>query len=283
MFSDLVKKSAPWSISKTGVLGLCPRQYNFKYNEKLKETTKSSSGRLGVILHSVTETVLKKPNINVETIIEDIKEKEKLSLDEELAVMEKINSILNFSDRISKFKTTHKVHTELIEQRLAINTDFSKAKFEDNTCFLRGLIDYGMITQDNVLIIIDHKTGRKKPIAEHNAQFFTYMLLALAEYDVKAIQCGINYTKSDKIDWQLHKDGSTRPWLKEEINIYVRKWLVNYLNSFEQKLLLLDQKIIKPKTGWQCEYCGFADKCEEGQKEIEIRVKNRAEKEGQGK
>lgn len=278
MFNEKVLSFAPWSISKVNSLSICPRQYNFKYIEKQKEANKSKESRLGVLGHKVIEELLNHPEKEASDIIEVLSEEEKLSDDEKLELLIKATPINQFSDRINNFKEKNGVHTTINEHKLAIGADFSSMPFESNKSLLRGIIDYGMITKENILVIIDHKTGKKRPIAEHSTQFNAYMLLTLAAFDVDAIQCGIHYVGAKDVAWGLHRDGSNRPWLKEEIKVYTRKWLVNYLNALEPKVNSLMNKQINHKTGWQCAWCSYSDRCPEGQAEITRRQEEKNEK-----
>lgn len=272
MFALNVLQNGPWSISKANCLNMCPKQYNYKYITKTPEVSKSAESQFGVFLHQIIETILKNPKIEAETLIEE----SDLNIDQKIEAMKRAKSIMSFNERIDKFKELHGVKTTLVEHKLAIGSDFKKTDFFNKEGLLRGLIDYGMITKDRVLIIIDHKSGRKKPINEHNVQFNAYMILGAANFDIDAVQCAVNYIGSDKLEWANHRDGSTKPWTRAEIEQQTKRWLVTYLNSLEPQIEALSLGKIKHKVGWQCEWCSYSPICEEGQVEIEKRVAKRA-------
>lgn len=277
VFTPSVLKHAPWSISKVGVLDLCAKQYLLKYVLKEKETKKSTKAKVGTALHSALEYMLKDATLNLDKVFKVCAEKEQLSKDEEIEAIAKLPALEGFMSRITGFKAKVGAQRELIEHRMAILPNFEKAEFFEKGALLRGVVDYGLITNDNVLIIIDHKSGKKKPIQEHNTQFFSYMLMAIAHFNVKAVQCAINYIGTDKLDWAKHDDGSNRAWTRSEITNKLKPWLGVYLNSVSNTLDKVEVGEACPETGWQCEYCGFSDRCDAGQLELDRRKRKRGD------
>jgi CRISPR/Cas system-associated exonuclease Cas4 (RecB family) len=275
MFDERVLKHSPWSISKANLLDVCGMQYAFKYVEKKKESRKSAASRVGVVAHSLLEAELKSPGQDLKAILEEAATKEELSTEERREVLTRIPSVLDFATRIAKFKADNGVTDEFIEHQLAIKPDFSKTTFFDKAGLLRGVLDHGMITRDNVMIVLDHKSGKRKKIEEHSTQFYAYMLMVMANFPVYAVQCGINYIGSDKVDWFPRANGDSGAWTRDEVG-KLRIWLEHYLNKSARKLTLIDDRAAQPETGWQCDYCGYVDACDVGAKEVEKRRSRRS-------
>lgn len=143
---------------------------------------------------------------------------------------------------------------------------------------LRGVIDHAMRTSDDFLIVLDHKSGKKKPIGEHATQFYAYMALALANFPwVKGVQSGIHYIGEPKVDWFPKFDGTSGAWLREDIVRTVFPWLRQFINRTSTKLGLVETGAPRAETGWQCNFCGFAAHCEQGRAEIEKRARRKGE------
>lgn len=270
MFEDRVLKHGPWSISKTNLLDLCAAQYAYKYVDKLKEGKKSSSSRVGVVAHALLESELKAPGQELAGLLEIARDKEGLSSEEHRQVMTRIPAISDFAARIRRFKKANGVTQEFIEHQLAIKADFTKTSFFDKTGLLRGVLDHGMITDANVMIVLDHKSGKKKKMEEHSTQFYAYMLMVMANFPVAAVQCGINYIGTDQVEWYPRANGDSGVWTRAEVS-ELRIWLEHYLNKSVRKLAMIDENAAEPETGWQCDYCGYVDACDVGTREVEKR------------
>lgn len=277
MFDPRVLKYAPWSISKANLLVLCGQQFEHKYVTKAKEVRKSSSSRVGVVAHSLLEAELTKPGQELVALLDATREKDALTTEEYREVLTRIPAIADFGKRIRKFKEANGVKQELIEHKLAIKSDFTRTTFFDNGGLLRGVLDHGMITQDNVMIVLDHKSGRKKPMSEHSTQFYAYMLMVVANFPVSAVQCGINYIGSQTVDWFPKQNGESGAWSREDIS-KLQPWLATYLNNSSSKLRMIEEHAVLPETGWQCEFCGYVDSCNAGIEEVERRRAKREKK-----
>jgi CRISPR/Cas system-associated exonuclease Cas4 (RecB family) len=270
MFDERVLKHGPWSISKANLLDLCGAQYAYKYVEKMKEGRKSSSSRVGVVAHALLEAELTKGGQDLPALLQNAIEKEGLTSDEQREVRTRLPAIADFGTRIRRFKEANDVQQEFVEHQLAIRPDFSRTTFFDKSGLLRGVLDHGMITRDNVMIVLDHKSGKKKKIEEHSTQFYAYMLMVMANFPVVAVQCGINYIGSEQVDWFPRQNGESGAWTREEVST-LRPWLEHYLNKSVRKLQLIDEHHAEPETGWQCDYCGYVDACNVGLAEVERR------------
>ena len=286
MFDERVVRQGPWSLSKAGVLQNCSQQFDFKYVKKIKETTKSSSAQVGIAGHKIIELLSEPPKGDGDktpTLSWDVAEKViqdyKLPVAEAQTVRAQLPWIRDYLVRVAQFREAWKVQTEYSELKLGMTSSFEIAAFDrDPELFFRGVIDYAMRTEDGYLIIWDHKSGRRKPIQEHHAQLYSYMLLAMVNWpDLRGFQCGINYFGRDEIDWFPRHDGSSGVWTPQEVVQYVVPWFVRYLNTLTKRLAVIQQtQAGTPEPGWVCEYCGYVDRCPPGQAKVAERQAKRA-------
>lgn len=285
-YSEHVLRQAPWSISKVGVLDLCMKQFMHKYIEKLKEGKKSGASRVGVVAHAILEDGLRTPNADLQSVLRTQAEEQQLSREELIEVSAKMSPIADFIKRIETFKANNGVVEEFIEHKLALNErheacSFFETKDADGNItskpLLRGVVDHAMRTSDDFLIVLDHKSGRKKDIGEHSTQFYAYMALATAAFPwLKGVQAGINYIGEPKVDWFPRFDNRPGAWTREEIVRIVFPWLQQFLNRTAVKLSQIDAGNVRPETGWQCLYCGFSSVCEKGQEELDRRARRKS-------
>jgi CRISPR/Cas system-associated exonuclease Cas4 (RecB family) len=262
-----------------GVLSLCARQYLFKYVEKLKESTGSESSRVGVSVHTILEYALKNPGKSIDEVVEITILNDKLTLEEALQVRNRIAAIEAFVERMEQFKLTAKPISLYYEQKIAISPEFKSVDFfsKENT-LLRGVVDYAMVTHDGVLIIIDHKSGKKKKIDEHAVQLNAYRVMGMAAFpEATSVQCAINYVGQPKLDWAPRSDGRSGPYTRSEVKAQLHPWLEHYLNSQGRKLLALESGEAQAELGWQCEYCGYTGICDAGKQEVQRRRAKRGD------
>lgn len=274
MFDPRILQFAPWSISKVGQLEQCLRQYKFKYIDKHPQGQSGAAARIGSVVHAALEKGLEENSVEhlQEALIKAAESKELLlTTQEQEKAMAFLPSAHDFVKRISSFRDRQKVKQVLIEAELAITPDFKSSAYSDRKSLLRGKVDFAMITGDDMLIIIDHKTGKKKLVTEHMPQLYSYAIMGLATYPVKGVQCGIHYVGSP--DLQL------LPGMpKDEIVQKLHPWLTNYLNTKAPRIDELLTGNPAPTVGWGCEYCNFAthEHCPEGATEANRRRTSRS-------
>jgi len=260
--TPLVLKHAPWSFSKIGVLDLCALQYHRKHIEKVKEQRVSFASNVGVVVHYITEHMLKLNEPYTVELFKRACEKHGLTQDEEAAVKSFTAKIDAFATWLKNFTTQYAEGEPLVEQRLAIDRSFNKVDYNDPSVLIRGVIDLGILTKSGDGVIIDHKTGKHKKIGEHAAQLNIYRLFTVAHFPVRGVHCAIHYVETGRMDWATAE-------YREQIEQKYRPWLINYLNKQDFKLQLLEKGAPSPETGWQCRYCGYQEGCPEGQIEVE--------------
>lgn len=279
--ADLVRKYGPWSASKAEVAYGCTRKFAVQYRDKRQEGMKHRTARVGNAAHSMQELVLQKPMTEDELFELAQKyaadEKNALTYEERVGLFARLPAITQYGDRIAKFKRERGVTMELIEHKLAMTFDWLGCPFKHPDAFLRGVLDHGLITQDRVLVMIDHKSGKKQHISKHSTQIYIYMALAVSNFpDIVGVQSGINYVGTPVVDWFPKPRGQPGIWSRAEINDIVKPWLTNYLDGMRPRLNIIEQHREAPAVGWQCEFCGFKDLCPEGKASAEAAISNRA-------
>mgnify|MGYP000897041534 CR=1 FL=1 len=289
MFDPRVIRHGPWSLSKAGTLSSCAQQYHYRYVQKLQEARKSAQAQVGTAGHKILEVMLK-PNVSTEdqdteydglglaAVAKKVAQEFQLTTAEVQTVEAQLPWIEDYLERIADFRRDARVVKEYAEIRLGMTAEYDIAAFfKDPHTFFRGVIDHAFLTEDDYLVIWDHKSGRKKSIQEHSAQLYSYMLLAHVNWpEVRGFQCGINYFGSNNIDWFPRHDGTSGIWTPTEVVQYVVPWLERYLNTLTKRLQVIDEtQQGRPEPGWVCDWCGFVDRCEAGQRKVQERAEKR--------
>jgi len=300
---ESVLADAPWSVSKVQTIDKCLHSFWLKYRQKIKEEEGGSAARVGTCVHSVLEYGLRTDMPDEARVLSDTESDEnapptivevpshtEVQMDERLPYLlnlfakakrnklndEEIADAAAMLPRVKTFCLSMQQVAEkrgvtkfYLEHRAAIGTDFLPRPYAGGGALIRGLMDFGFMTDKNVYVIIDHKTGKPKNLSDYEDQLRIYMLFVMAHHpDAQAVQCGINHTLRAKVDWG---DLYTRAHVETRF----QPWLDHYLNRLGIKLLSLTDKGGKPKVGPLCSWCGFlppdldkATLCPEGVAEV---------------
>lgn len=285
MFSDPVLDYAPWSHSKEGVLDHCLLQFHKKHVANEREAPSGTAARVGTAAHAVLEDATRDPAADLDEAAARAAAKTALTTDEAA----KLRTFLPTTDRfrawLRAFHAKHGVRQTLVEAELGINKDFAAVPYAVDWKLgvaairegvragvlpvVRGKLDLGLVTDDNALVIVDHKSGRPKPFAEYEAQLNAYAVLGAAAYDVDGVQTAVHHVETGDMLWSK--------WIpRATIEASLRPWLAQRLNRHKHRLALLAPDAPPPpRVGWYCGWCGFVDGCAAGKEEAERR---RAEK-----
>lgn len=265
MFTEAVLRHAPWSFSKVGALNKCTRQYRRSYVLKIKGGDSGPEAKIGVLTHRMLEHSLKSDELTTDALFEEAVAIEKITSVEADTAYQHLAAVDAFIQFARGFLRKHGTSEVLIEHKLAITPEFKACPFFFRGGLIRGVLDWGVRTRSNDLIIIDHKTGKPKPIDEYAQQLHIYRLLGRLNFPVRSVQCAIHHLVTKKIEW-------TEPWTMERIDQEVRPWLALYLNKQSRRLQVIDEAAeVAPEVGWQCGYCGHIDACAEGKRFLEER------------
>lgn len=241
-------EQAPWSPSKVDKAMQCSYAYHLQYTDRLPRVS-NTYARTGVTVHRAQELILEgtRPKVAVQLAIE---ENDELTHDEKELVQTFIDPMISFEERLKRFMHKHGVASILLEQKWAINENFEPCDFFSDDAMVRGVIDLAMLTQKGYVIIIDHKSGKKKPVTKFALQLDTYIVMAHAHYpDCKGVQAALHFVKHQDIVWDElrspnHIVDVLQPWLKGHLSKAAG-------NVAERA----------PNTGWWCNWCDFKSQC----------------------
>ena len=233
----------------------------------------------GVVLHEILELCSKDAGQLLNVVCDEALEKHKVGHEEALKVRAKLPVVSDYLDRIQAFKRKNKVVKEFIEAQFAILPDFTATTFDDKRAILRGVVDHGLQLENGLLIVIDHKSGKRKPVQEHEAQFSAYKLMAAAQHpEIIGVQCAIHYIGNPELQWGIGPiSKAPAPWLRKDIEKTLRPWLVHWLNARTPALQEAAQENPPGKPGWPCDYCGYVSRCPEGLVQVQARRAKRGE------
>ncbi len=253
----LARKYAPWSISKASVAETCPSQFQHKYVHKTEQTSVPSVNRVGTVAHKVLElriggtaheaakqaALLETPLVHSEL--------------DDLRVLE--TPIDWFMRKWETFCKVNGVQKVLLEEEWGFTDEMKPTGFFDKDVFFRGKVDLGVITKDQELIVIDHKSGLAKDISKDQKfkrQLNSYAVMALANIQgLVGVRGGIHFLQgpeAKRIQWL--------PYLgaPEIARVYV-PWLFNHLDFCAAHLE--EPFVARPKLRWPCEWCSYQTSC----------------------
>ena len=242
----------PWSPSKATLAGDCPLAFKYKYIDNVKIDLPPNSGAVvGVAVHRAQELILggiKASEALDQSIVEN---SEKLTYKDKEQVKTFVQPLIEFNERIAKFKINKGVKEILIERKWAINSNFEPCDFFDSSGLIRGVVDLCMVMHSGHIIIIDHKTGKVRPVDYYRTQLDFYTIMALAHYeDLKGVQCALHYVAHGRLDW-------ASPIKSTYIRDVLQPWILDYL---AKKSARVESNEAKP--GFHCRWCDFRDICE---------------------
>jgi CRISPR/Cas system-associated exonuclease Cas4 (RecB family) len=242
----------PWSPSKAELAGKCPLAFKYRYVDKVKTDVRSPPAEIGKAVHRVQELVLKGEDVK-EAYSTMLKEhEEKLTEDEIEKTRTFTAAVLSFQDKLQRFIERYPAKGVLLEKYWAINPDFQPCDPQDPDAMIRGVVDLGLVLENGMVIIIDHKTGRMKSLDSFGVQLDTYAIMASSHMeDVKGVQCALHFMAHDKIVWGQPK---TRKYIVDVL----RPWLTKYLNDKAERV-----KAFSPREGRHCSWCDYRSICPE--------------------
>lgn len=257
--SELAQTFAPWSISKSELAETCPKQFEYKYIMKAPEDVVPSANRVGTAAHRVLE--LRLGGMSAKDAKKQALEEHPLTDTEgdDLRALE--DAIDAFLKKFEKFCAANGVVKLLLEQKWGVDANGEACDFFDKEkVFFRGVIDLGVITASNDLIVIDHKSGVAKDIDKNQKfkrQLNSYAVMGLAHVkDLAGARGAINFLQGPedkRIQWLDYVSA-------DRISTVIRPWLFAYI-SFCAESLKKVPYVAKPKAKWPCSYCSFRPSC----------------------
>jgi RecB family exonuclease len=255
-----VLKFAPWSFSKHDTLLSCPSLFNRSYVLHDKGVDDSSPSRVGTAVHSVLEEPVASDGVPVSDADR---------LDHHAAganfTPEEHEKSRTFLDQVKKYKewegrfcAQHGVTFRRKELEAAIGVDFRRIGYNDPKALMRGKMDVVLLTGNNDLVIIDHKTGKKRQQDDHARQLYVYHVFGVALFpNVRAVQCAIHHVVDGSFDWE-----PPRP--ADLVRKQLHPWLTHYLNKHDPALRAILNGVAPTKPSWKCGFCKYKNACEAG-------------------
>jgi putative RecB family exonuclease len=243
---------SPWSPSKADLAARCPLAFKYRYVDKLKSGPKGTPAKVGTAAHLAQELVFKGDTVKIALDKAVAESKDPLTHKEEEQLRSFAQSLLDFEQKIKKFTARHPVKGVLLEKKWAITADFTPCDFFAEDGMIRGIIDMGLLLESEHLVIIDHKSGRQRPLKHYGTQLDIYAVLSHAHYpEVNGVQCAINFMAHDEVVWGAPKS-------VQYITKTLRPWLLGYLNSRAENV-----SDYTARTGRHCSWCDHRALCPE--------------------
>lgn len=248
---------APWSPSKADLASRCPLAFKYRYIDKIKPEVRNTYAKKGTVIHKAQELVLdgKPAKLAFDQAIEEEKE---LTTSEIEEVKTFIDPVVAFKKRIDAFTNNNPVKEIRNECEWAITPDFEPCDFFSPDVMIRGIVDFALLLEDDHLIIIDHKSGKVKPLSNFATQLNIYTVMGKVFYPhVKGIQCAIHFVAKEKIVWAEMR----KPQYVESV---LKPWIKEYLND-----KALGVEGFNARLGWHCGFCDYKETCPSYQAENE--------------
>ncbi len=177
----------------------CPREFHYRYVEKIKEAVASPEARIGKAVHAALEKVLQ--GTSVPEAVAGCRE-----LMQNDAERQRLNGlepgIGGFLERITEFRKRHKVTRQLVEFTLAIREDLTLTQFHAPGGLYRGIFDAGYLFGDRRLAVVDHKCGERRASLSFTDQLEGYAVLAAAMFrNLRQYWLGVYWVGDQVLDW----------------------------------------------------------------------------------
>jgi RecB family exonuclease len=194
-----------WSISKLKLLEKCPLSFYLRYVLKIKREGLPPSliTNVGKAAHRIIELLIMGKSI---TDCFKIAQKEysplitKEEWDANVATLE--YNISEFRQRLDTFEKANPIKRYIQELQIGLTSQFEPTGFFADDVYFRGVIDLGLQTESNDVIIIDHKTGApsKMGIRNFKTQLDTYKVVYhYGVGKVEGAQSGIHFVKDGQV------------------------------------------------------------------------------------
>ena len=199
--TEIVKKYAPWSVSKADTAKQCPHKFWFNYvvKERNKAPVKFAAvkGRAG---HKALEYALSGRPIS--KCVQFAAEEFKLTTSETEELSLLLPAMENFMQKFNHYCRKNEAKEILIEKELAVDFEGKKTGYWGKNCFIRGMADVIVMFKGKpYALILDHKTGKVRDMKDYANQFAVYRMMLKAHYPhLQKIMVGVNWVQGDSIE-----------------------------------------------------------------------------------
>ena len=249
-------------MSKSDLAGKCPYAFGLRYVDKVPSKS-GTHAKIGIAGHRVAELVLKgdKPK---EALAQSLAEYDDLTSKEQDKVTALLPAITTFYAKVQDFKHKQGVVDEFLEQQWAVDAQFNAVDWNSPDAFFRGIVDHALLTDKGYLIVIDHKTGRRRPVDYYARQLDAYAVLAVAQMpELKGVQGALHYVGAEAIDWYVMRK-------REVIDGVLRSSLVELLQRRAAGL-----GAYEPNPNYLCKWCDYLEKCDAGNEYVQLTKKKK--------
>lgn len=251
--NEVVARYAPWSISKVDLAKKCPRAFRFRYVDKMPSVG-GTEARVGTVVHRSLELQLQQSPLSPDAAqAQAIAEARDITSVEAEKVSTFYENVVAYVARTHKYRMNNNVIYEAQEQRWGIDENGDAIDYDSPSAFMRGAVDHVLMEERGGVLVVDHKSGKNKPIDEFGKQLDTYSILAHANIAAaKSANLHIHYVKTGTMDKYCVR---TRE--------YTRAVLVPWLRGYiEQHATALGD--FTPTTNTLCGWCDYLAQCPEG-------------------
>lgn len=249
--TDFLHSFAPWSLSKSDLAAKCPYAFKLRYLDKVARR-EGKEAKIGTAAHTVQELILRgeDPRIALQAAFDEMPQ----LLEEERAVVEELlPAYTAFYERMQRFKDRYPVRAEYFEQEWAVNENFEAVPYDSPEAFFRGIVDYALVTEQNYLIVIDHKSGKRKPVSNYANQLDSYAVLGLAVHpELTGVHAALHYMKAKELDWHTLRRA-------HEIRSMLKSYTRDFLRKRAEKL-----EGYPTQTSPLCKWCDYLQNCPTG-------------------
>lgn len=265
--TDLARKYAPWSYSKAETAEVCPAQFRHKHLLKTVGSESTSDTKVGIVAHEILEhRVGGKPRTDARKVA--VENNPLTSDEQELLKMLEAN-MEHFLQRFDRFCKTQGVTQMLTEVAWAFTADYRPTEFFAKDAYFRGKLDLGVVTKDQTLFVLDHKSGVAKDLKQDRKkrqQLQAYGVLAVPNLpDIAGVRAGIHFMQGDDPDLRLQwvdfvpvdiLKKSYAPWLYGRINE-----CASNLADVRGEDAFPARPTKKMPRGWPCHWCNYQRFC----------------------
>lgn len=226
----------------------CPREFHYRYVDKLPQPEEMPETRLGKVIHTALERILQ--GADRKLVLAEIREE--LENEREQDRFDRITAnIPTYLQRVNDFHRKHRVNRRMIEFFLAIREDGTPTQFYSGDAFFRGIFDVGYIFDNINMALVDHKTGEQRKSFSLVEQLQGYAVLASASFrQVRHFWLGIHWVANAVLEW-------SRPVSHSEIQ---GELLPNVFDNIEAAALAVSDGP-RPNPGTWCERCSYRSVC----------------------
>lgn len=258
----------PWSHSKKSVADQCPRRFYHKYVARPrthKEYVSSSAGRIGNAVHILLENLVQGRN-SKSTFIRAVSG---LTSEEIFEVKAYRDGIFRFLERFDAWCKKRNVAPCDVypEMGVAFTEDGEIVDYWDKRAFWRGKLDLGVKvrdakTGDVSMVIIDHKTGTRKPDKEaaYHEQLNAYVIGAFyMDPSIVGVQTLLHWVGEDLRE-DMYAFGPYRDRADIELNL-IPKFFDAYNATEQAATTYVDEDTSPPQEDYYCSWCEYAYCC----------------------